>query len=505
VDCLWGWQYKFLDLDITATGERLTVLPPARFTISLLVRDTIHMKENKSEKPSSKPTLEDLEQLKNLSFQPQWDTAKKPDDTNRKENRPQRSDRRSTTPKDRRPLRARNHERGEARVDSSIVRRYEPIVSFSIYPEDEPFEILTQSIRSTLRVYELFELTRLILDKYDRMAVVIHPLKKGDFLYLSVPGNQVFLSSDAALEFALQSTVEREYLREEIETDPPKGNFSSVLRCPETGRYLPPRSYHRFQALLAEHQRQHCPRKSIEQLDRSLQSTSEPEAVQEWLQSMSRKVIYRKKGTSEAENSGEEPVFDGLEGLMGHLRMQGAEKWVKAVEQVRLTGKEMAEAEDKVLRESFIAYCEWQKKFPLETSNFVRMKLRKNRFFLFKKGKKGISFVACVRRCFRPADGVFADSVSRILSVLEANEGLPVQKLPAKLFPEREDESGKVELTTEEKKSILQDLKWLKQEGYLYEYGDGSLELQPVETSAGRADRSTEEDSSSAPADDAVD
>ena len=158
------------------------------------------------------------------------------------------------------------------------------------------------------------------------------------------------------------------------------------------------------------------------------------------------------------------------------------EKLVRETRQARVPAKSLVEAEDSEIRKSFEAYVEQQKRFPLDSANNVRMKLRKGKFFIFKKGKKGISFVSAVRRKARPQGAIFADSVSKVIQVLEASPDLHLKELPAKRYPEKVDASGKADLSPEEKVQFVQDLKWLKSEGYLYEYSDGVLELHPVES-----------------------
>ena len=475
-----------------------------------------------SDSSADSPESLDLEQLKDLDFGPKWSSggekAKTAAPGERKERRP-------TGPApDRRPAR-KTASRPKREAPPQRVDEFEPVVAFSIFPEDEPFDLLTQSIRSSLKIYELFEITRLILDKHDRMVVVVAPLsEEAAPLYESLRDRQLYLDRETALRRAAEKALPAYFEEVEEEVEPPSGNFSSVMRCRLTDTYLPPRNYHRFQTMLREHQRRNCPGKTVEQVEKSLESVADPGAVEQWLASMRKRTVFRLRetpvetgapagsgtpdpgvgteapapeptgdppgpetasgGTESGGERPEAPVFDSREAAIQRLLLQEKDALVRETRQARVPAKALAEAEDPAIRKSFLSYLERQKRFPLESANNVRMKLRKAKFFLFKKGKKGISYVAPVRRKNRPPDAVFADSVGKIIAVLEQNPGLRLKDLPGRLHPERVEESGKANLGPDETRQLVQDLKWLKSEGYLYEFADGTLEIQPVGESA---------------------
>lgn len=524
---------------------------------------------------SEKEQALDLEQLRDLSFAPQWSSPKSSQP--RTDGGEERSKRRPSGPaRDRRPPRKRP-ERRDGETQSRAPRSgrgdrpnrpepYRPIVQFSVYPEDEPFDLLTQSIRSSLKIYELFEVTRLILDKTDRMVVVVSPLsEEAAPLYESLPDRQVFFDEAAAIKHAANLLLPKIFEENEEEVDPPEVKFSSVLRCKASGKYLPPKSYHRYQELLLEHQRLHCPKLSVQQVERGLEAVAEPEAVQEWRQSMSRRSVFRLRSENSAEEkdrkdipvetpkddaatppaesepsdesestpasapAAEEPsepqqplpspaseastpaeeeesssspppapnglVLDSREAALAHLIRTQKDSLVRETRQARVPARALAEGEDEQIRQSFHSFIEQQKRFPLDTANNVRMKLRKAKFFIFKKGKKGISYVSAVRKRNRPSGAVFADSAEAIISVLESNPGTKLKELAERLYPESIDESQKAKLQPEQARQLVQDLKWLKSEGYLYEYSDGTLELHPKEHSSAPASESARSDS----------
>ena len=131
---------------------------------------------------------------------------------------------------------------------------------------------------------------------------------------------------------------------------------------------------------------------------------------------------------------------------------------------------------------------ERQRRFPLDTANALRGRLRRENFHIFKRGSKGITYACSVRRKFRLPGQAFADSVQKLLSHLEANPMTPVATLPEAFLgipihgAHEGDGEGIEHLPNEEKetlKRMAMDLRWLVSEGYVAEYSDGRLFAAP--------------------------
>ena len=213
----------------------------------------------------------DLDQLRDLSFAPQWSTGSPVALVPARKNRgtPVRRVPRGIVvrPAPARAVRVAGKIRARARPGPP--EPFKPVVDFSIFPEDEPFDLLVQSMRSTLKVYELFEVTRLILDKPDRMVVVVSPLsEEAPPLYESLPDRQIFRGEAAALRHAASILLSAMFEEKEEEVEAPTGKFPAVMRCGVTGKLLPPKSYHRFQALLQEHHRTNCPEVPLSRVEK---------------------------------------------------------------------------------------------------------------------------------------------------------------------------------------------------------------------------------------------
>ena len=82
-----------------------------------------------------------------------------------------------------------------------------------------------------------------------------------------------------------------------------------------------------------------------------------------------------------------------------------------------------------------IEFClENQRRFPLETANNLRGRLRRMKFTIYKRGAKGVSYVCSVKRKFREPTTVFAEEVQKLIEFIEQNQNVFVGDLPEKFL-----------------------------------------------------------------------
>jgi hypothetical protein len=184
------------------------------------------------------------------------------------------------------------------------------------------------------------------------------------------------------------------------------------------------------------------------------------------------------------------------------------ERVVKAVESARFHAKLIETVPPGEIRRAIEGQLERQRRFPLDTANALRGRLRREGFTIFKKGSKGISYVCAVKRKFRVPGQSFAESIGALIGFIEANPMITVKELPMKLLgftrpsapsaPKIPEASGlvaaapdagsapadapKTALTAEQQetlKRVTMDLHWLVQEGYVTEFADGRLFTPP--------------------------
>jgi hypothetical protein len=122
----------------------------------------------------------DLSSLQNISLGPKWESGSLKDSSSggsrgRKEHPSHRSDGSTLgggPRKDRRPARrpaGRREDRSEPRQEQRP-EFFQPVVDVQFYPEEEPFKVLIQAVRNSMRTFELFEIAHLILEKPERFV-----------------------------------------------------------------------------------------------------------------------------------------------------------------------------------------------------------------------------------------------------------------------------------------------------------------------------------------------
>jgi hypothetical protein len=402
-----------------------------------------------------------------------------------------------------------------------------PYFNIAFYPDDTGFSALVKAIRTSCRTFELFEIARLILEKYDRFVVVVTrrvpeavPAPESPTaavspgassarslppIYLTVPDGMPFDTEEAAIGYAVNKNLEKYFDQAVVEIDPPKGNFQFVNRCTLSGELLGPPNYHRYQQIVQQHHAARFSRMPFEQYRERIETVRDPEVVNQWLEKMKKTTRFTWKLGAE----GEPPVtFDSVEEARAHLLSTAKDRVVKAVESPRFHGKLIETLPPGEIRRAIEGQLERQRRFPLDTANALRGRLRREGFTIFKKGSKGISYVCAVKRKFRVPGQSFAQSIGALIGFIEANPMITVKELPMKFlgFPPPSFPStppmpapdaavaatpgsesapapvAKSTLTPEQQetlKRVTMDLHWLVQEGYVTEFADGRLFTPP--------------------------
>jgi hypothetical protein len=325
----------------------------------------------------------------------------------------------------------RHDSRGEGgRGRSAAPAYFEPTIKVDLYPQDEAFEALINRLRSSARTYQLFDIAQLLLEKPDRYIVVVSPKPvKGNEpapLYYSVPGHLPFETEEDAINHVMANYLDQFFEIEEIEVDPPKGNFQMVNRCTITSELLGPPNYHRYQEFLQRHYTARITGMSFEQFTARVESSKDQEHIDAWLESMKKGARYTVKDHQE----GESESFDTLEAVRHFFLQQRKDKVVGSGESVRFAGRDIERLPKGDIRRSVEAYVESQKHFPLDSANNIRGRLRRHKFAVYKKGSKGVSFVCAVKRKFRDSKTIFTESISDLIDFIEKHPEIPASKLP---------------------------------------------------------------------------
>jgi len=407
-----------------------------------------------------------------------------------------------------------------------------PFFNVTFYPEDVGFTALAKAIRTSCRTYELFEIARVIIGKNDRFVAVIQrkpaegassapldgasaaaaPAAKPAPIAISVPDGLPFESEEAAIAHVLSAHLGQFFDSAEAEVEPPKGNFQVINKCSITGELLGPPNYHRYNQIVQQHFNSRISRMPFDAYKSRIESVRDPEVVNQWLEKMKKVTRYTWKHVAEGETA---PTFDSLEEARNYLLSKAREKVVKTVESARFHGKNLEQLPQGEIRRAIEGTLERQRRFPLDTANALRGRLRREGFTIFKKGSKGISYVCAVKRKFRVPGQTFSDTIGALINFIEANPMVKASELPAKLLGIQTPTtpaaptaapagvtqspiptSGSMSpmsvaaatvLAPEDQARLTRlngDLRWLVTEGYVTEFIDGCLFAPPAMTEA---------------------
>ncbi len=430
-----------------------------------------------------------------------------------------------------------------------------PFYTVTFYPEDTSFAALAKTIRASGRTFELFDIARTVIGKIDRFVVVVQhktdeaggSTDKPAGFSISVPDGLPFENDDAAINHVMVVHLAHFFDTSEVEVEAPKGNYQVINKCGITGDLLGPPNYHRYNQIIQQHHSSKVARMSFEAFRSRIESVRDPEVINQWLEQMKKVTRYTWKHGAE----GEVPLtFDNLEDLRMYVLTQARDKVVKNVESARFPGKQLDLLPQGEIYRAIEGALERQRRFPLDTANALRGRLRREGFTIFKKGSKGVSYVCAVKRKFRVPGQTFADSIGNLITYIEEHPMTKASELPERLLglpvpprpsaaegssvsrppmgeaepkesnePKPEAEAGADTeaapspapvassvpgpsaapfLTPEEQQKLTRlqgDLRWLVMEGYVTEFMDGRLFAPPPMVEARKKEvESTEHD-----------
>ena len=356
---------------------------------------------------------------------------------------------------------------------------FRPVVASAFFPDDAKFELLGGAMKKSKMTYELFEVARLILDKEDRLSIVVRHLdadtRPDAQLAVSIPDGHPFLTEAEAVSHVMSRHLDKFFDVVEVEVEAPKGSFLMVAKCPQTGKLLGAPTHHSYQRNLREHHARHCPNVPFDSFKGRLEMVREQEQIDAWLKSMSSRSEYAPKERKE----GEPERLESLDAARGFLQAFRKDLVVKNHPWVRFAGRLLEELNPGPLRDSVRFALEQQRAFPLDTANGIRGRLRKEGFHLYKKGSKGITYACSVRRRCRDPKAAFSDPMAKLFDALDRKPAQQAKDLVLALAGENAADAAKTQ--------VLTDLSFLIGEGYIANLPDGRLFAQPILSSQAQA------------------
>ena len=370
-----------------------------------------------------------------------------------------------------------------------------------IFPEDAPFNKLAEIIKASKRTYQLFDIAQLILEKRERMVVLAKNLPDSDNivkpLFCAQPLNIPFEDEQSAKNASLDYYFNDMFTTEQIEAEPPKGSFVVINRCSLSGDLLGAPNWHKYNEYVREYHKSKYPKMPFSEFQESIESVKGDEYVNVWLEQMKTRTIFKLKNAPE----GEEVIFETSDAAKTYILQQKGDELVKVYEQVRMSASSIELMPFGRIRRNIEETIRKEKRFPINTANNMRGKLRRFGFAVYKRGSKGFAFVSTIKRKFLFEGETLSDVPQKIFDFLLLNPAIKMAEAPYKILgieapvavateTEISEEAQQEQtvpalpetLTDEQKaqfNTIYSELSWLISEGYVVEYSDTTLQANP--------------------------
>jgi hypothetical protein len=278
---------------------------------------------------------------------------------------------------------------------------------------------------------------------------------------------------------AFLSEKDKFYRTEVTQSEPIKGNFTSIARCRLSGVLLGPTNHHAYQPQLRSlYEQRFSRRMSFPEYQRQVEIVTNPEAVERWKEEARTVTTYL--------TLQEEPplTFTSAAETERHFRQTYLSSLLRNSAELTLDGVVSRQLADRSLGRLIEDAWAHEYRSPAKMMQELIGAFRQVGLHVFRH-RKGMLFVSPVRaRPFKHNSASVSPAVVAILQALKNNPGINRKQLLEKL---PQDEGAEPESREKKKLALASDLHWLISEGHVIEFNDGALDLARMKTPAPHA------------------
>ncbi len=320
---------------------------------------------------------------------------------------------------------------------------------------------LVRQIHHSNRAYPLMDLAHLFLSdpRGHMVKLEVQGEAEGFKLYQGKRSKIVATSREVLLHQIIENHLEDFFVKEEIETEPPAGNFPMIGKVDNL--LVGPPNHHSYAVRLEEIHRTHYAGMAFDRFKQRVQTVRDEELIEKWKEEASHQTIYRLIDQLEGK---EFSLVQAEEYVRDHIAETEIEEVIRAVLPSSLARKITDENLIRMVREA------WQQesRFPISLSFALRAAFRHLHLYTFKAGKN-INFITAVK----PDPIAPEKTVENIRIVLEGladHPGSTRQQLLDGLRPDADKDSP-------EAREILDPIRWLVDKGHIIEFFNGTLSV----------------------------
>ncbi|MFL6515497.1 MAG: hypothetical protein ACJ8M1_10795 [Chthoniobacterales bacterium] len=332
-------------------------------------------------------------------------------------------------------------------------------------PRPAVLENVVAQVKGESLAYSLFFLARSFLERPQRYEVALKAKPEAPLYRLGEEGpisiDRQFLESNA-----FRLAADQFYRREVTQSEPLKGNFTSVARCRLSGTVLGPTNHHEYQSKLRGlYEQRFSRRMNFSEYQRQIEIVSDPVAVENW------KEEARNHTTFVTLQEPTPITFQSAAEAERHFRQQYLPSLTRSVEETVIDGVTSRQLGDRRLGRHIEQAWAVENRSPSHMMQELTKRFRDSGLHIFRH-RRGMLFVSSIRvRPFVHDQQSVSPHVQTLLELIASSPRIRRKEVADKLLAEAGED-----LETR-KLALASDLRWLIGEGYVIEFNDGALDL----------------------------
>ena len=313
-------------------------------------------------------------------------------------------------------------------------------VRVSFLPDRERLTLVVRDIQVSRRAFPLIEIASRFLSRDDLYSVKLElpPPAEGaprQTFVQCLECRRVFLTRANAEAHILNDHLDKFFTIEEIEVEPPAGNFSFVARCRLSGVLLGPPNHHGYNEKIQELWSSRFAHMSKAEYLGHVETLRDEALIEQWKDSLRKKTVYRLKDLPE----GQEPVSMTRAEAQDWIRAGKLNPLLRESARCMVPGAQSKRFDDAALRSAVSLAWQKETRFPFTLSLALRPAFRHMHLHLFKVNAKE-TYVTAVPPV--PVDLATAPAiVKEIVGFLEGHPGSTRQQVLEGLRPGANPES----------------------------------------------------------------
>lgn len=164
-------------------------------------------------------------------------------------------------------------------------------------PDQKALSVIAHKVQTGHRAIPLRNLVKLFFDNPDSTEVRLefNAENKDKRFYQCGKCGWFGMSEEDVRGHIIAAHFAEYFDSEEIQVDPPTGNFTSVARCGFTGKLIAPPNHHSYNKRILQMLRSECAGKSEEEYRSRIELVADPALIDQWRADCSKQTVYSLK------------------------------------------------------------------------------------------------------------------------------------------------------------------------------------------------------------------